>query len=320
MEQKLLNYLPTSIKKIVNNTADWLDDQLLEIRMRVNQPLQIITYHNDYFLTSKGQKAKTKETGLNDELYIVTKEDIEKAMLILTDNSIYALERQLKEGFITIQGGHRVGFTGRVVLENGEIKSIRNINSLNYRITREIIGVGNKVVTKIYNDKSAYYYNTLIISPPLCGKTTLLRDLIRLISMGISELEIKGKKIGVVDERSELAGAYNGIPQNKIGIRTDLLDNCPKAAGMLLLIRAMSPDIIAVDEIGRKEDIRAIEEAVNSGVNLITTVHGRDLNSLKARADFQRLLNYFQRFIILSKRKGIGTIDKVINNMGERVD
>ncbi len=315
MEQKLLSYLPVNIKKIVANAGNWLNDQLLEIRMRVNQPLQIIAYHNEYFLTPEGQKAEK-----NNEPYIVTGKDLKKAMLILTDNSIYAMQRQLREGFITVQGGHRVGFTGQVVLENGEIKSIKNINSLNYRVTREIIGMGNKVVPKIYNDKRDYYYSTLIISPPLCGKTTLLRDLIRLISSGVPELGIKGKKVGVVDERSELAGAYNGVPQNKIGTRTDLLDNCPKADGMLLLIRAMSPEIIAVDEIGRKEDIRAIEEAVNSGVSLITTVHGKDLNSLRARPRFQNLIKYFKRFIILSKREGIGTIDNIINNMGEEID
>lgn len=328
MKQKLMRYLPPDIKRIVSNTGNWVNDRILEIRMRVNQPLQIITYHNEYFLTSEGEKVNERTAKGRKEIsknkfvtkpYIVTKNDIEKAMLILTDNSIYALERQLKEGFITIQGGHRIGFTGQVIMENDKIKSIKNINSINYRFTREIIGIANEVIAKLYNFKNDYYYNTLIISPPLGGKTTLLRDLIRLISTGVSGPGIKAKKVAVVDERSELAGAYKGVPQNKIGSRTDLLDNCPKAAGMMLLIRAMSPEIIAVDEIGRKEDIKSIKEAVNAGISLITTLHGKDLNSLKARSHYDELLEFFQRFIILSKRKGIGTIDKVINRTGEEI-
>ena len=120
----------------------------------------------------------------------------------------------------------------------------------------------------------------MIISPPQCGKTTLLRDIIRQISDGNTTLGLRGHKVGVVDERSELAGCYKGVPQNDIGLRTDVLDGCPKAKGMIMLIRSMSPNIIATDEVGTREDIFAIEEALNAGIKIITTVHGKNLEEV----------------------------------------
>ncbi len=319
MSEDILTYLPANISRIIKNVMSWLEEELLEIRLRVNQPLQIVTQLNDYFLTDSGKRADSP-----GKAYRIMKTDLKKAMLIITNNSIYAVERQLVEGFITIPGGHRVGFTGQAVMDKGkgEIKTIKNINSLNYRITRQVIGVAEKVIEKIYDMKNDCIYNTLIISPPLCGKTTLLRDLVRALSQGMPELGIHGKKIGVVDERSEIGGAYNGIPQNKIGYRTDLLDNCPKARGMLILIRSMSPEIIAVDEIGREEDVRAIGEAINAGVNLITTVHGIDLRGVKNRPSLASLIKtgVFKRYIILSKRMGIGTVERVIDSDGEEVE
>ena len=313
---EILNHLPMEIAAIIRATTLWLKQPIIEIRLRANQPLQIITNFNEYFLSRAGEKADSL-----DNSYFVSRVQLEKAFLILTRNSVYALERQLIEGFITIPGGHRVGFTGQVIVENGEIKTIKEISSLNYRLTREMLGIASGIIEKVYNRRNDYIYNTLIISPPLCGKTTLLRDLIRLISEGVPELGLSGKKVGVVDERSEIAGTYQGVAQNKIGKRTDLLDNCPKAQGMLLLLRTMSPEVIAVDEIGREEDVIAIQEAFTGGVSILTTVHGRDLSSLKARPSIRKLVDsaVYQRFIILSKKKGIGTIDRIVDQQGKGV-
>lgn len=316
MAAGLIDFLPANIAQIIRGLDNYLVEELIEIRLRVNQPLQIITHYHDYFLNKNGQRVEKPEDG-----YIVSEKDLERAFLILTRNSLYAIERQLVEGFITIPGGHRVGFTGQAIMENGELKTIKNINSLNYRLTREMIGIAEGVIDKIYDSENDYIYNTLIISPPICGKTTLLRDLIRLISQGVPEIGLRGRKIAVVDERSEIAGAYNGIAQNRIGNRTDLLDNCPKARGMLILIRSMSPEVLAVDEIGREEDVRALEEAINAGVSLLATVHGRDIDSVKRRPSIRHLIdsNLFQRYIILSRKKGIGTIEGVKDNQGKEV-
>jgi stage III sporulation protein AA len=310
----VLDYLPDHISRLLRGLKKW--GEVIEVRLRVNQPLQIIRLEGDFYISTTGREVMNKQ-----KAYLVTAEDIKKAFILLSKNSVYALERQLKEGFITIPGGHRVGFTGQAIIESRDIKTIKNINSLNYRITRELPGVAQKVVSKIYHQGLDYIYNTLIISPPLCGKTTLLRDLIRIISNGYPEIKLTGKKIGLIDERSEIGGAYNGIPQNKIGNRTDLLDNCPKAQGILLLIRAMSPEVIAVDEIGRDEDVVAINEAINAGVSLLTTIHGRDLQSVKQRPAIGKLIkeNAFERFIILSKKRGIGTIEYILDNQGKEV-
>ncbi|MFP4017410.1 MAG: stage III sporulation protein AA, partial [Halanaerobiales bacterium] len=289
--ERILEYLPLNISNLIQEEQAWKNGEIIEIRLRVNQPLQLISYKKEILPSDR-----------NRAPYIIRKKDLERAFMILSKNSIYALERQLSEGYITIAGGHRVGFTGQAVMENGKLKTIRNINSLNYRITREVKGVGKKVINTLYNRQYDFYYNTMIISPPLCGKTTLLRDIIRIISDGDKNQRINGKKVAVVDERSEIAGAYNGVAQNKIGSRTDLLDNCPKAEGIMLLIRAMSPEVIAVDEIGREEDVLAIQEAVNSGVSIITTVHGRDLKTIIQRPSIRDLveMNAFERYIILS--------------------
>ncbi|ACL69374.1 stage III sporulation protein AA [Halothermothrix orenii] len=315
MIKNLFSYLPPDIRSAVQNINENYREKIIEIRLRVNQPLQIIGLDGDYFIDSHGQKTSKRNA------YIVNREDVKKAVTILTDNSVYAVERQLAEGFITIPGGHRIGFTGQAVVESGEIRLIKNINCLNYRITREMIGVGNKVIKQIYDFKNRVYYNTMIVSPPLCGKTTLLRDIVRLISNGIKKYGIPGKKVGVVDERSEIGGAYNGIPGNRIGSRTDLLDNCPKAKGISLLVRSMSPEVIAVDEIGNEEDVIAIQEATNSGVSLIATAHGENLTTLKMRPAMARLMskNFFDRFIILSRKRGIGTVEKIIDSTGKEV-
>lgn len=277
MSRDLFEYLPPKIAGVVKGLPDTDFSDLLEIRLRVNQPLQLVTSSHDIF-----------PCGPDQEYVKLSKRDMDTAFRLLTGNSVYAVERQLAEGFITIPGGHRVGFTGQAVLENGRIRLIKDINSLNYRITHEIPGIGEKIITGLYNPESDYIYNTLIISPPLCGKTTLLRDLLRIISDGMPERGIRGRKTALIDERSEIAGAYNGVPVNKIGKRTDLLDNCPKAEGIILILRSMSPEVIVVDEIGREEDIAAIREAVNAGVSLLASVHGRGISISDPQAVYKK--------------------------------
>ena len=318
VNNKILSYLPDEVKVIIQKGFKYINEDIIEIRLRVNQPPEIITCKDKYFLNKEGKLHRFIDYKNHKKIFKLDKNILKKAILILSDHSLYALERQLREGFITIEGGHRVGFTGEVVTEDGLIKRIRNINSVNYRITREFPGVADKILDKIYNFKNDHIYNTLIISPPLCGKTTLLRDLVRLLSEGVRTLGILGKKVGVVDERSEIGGSYNGIPQNRIGYRTDILDNCPKSEGMMILIRSMSPEVIAVDEIGDKKDIKAIQNTLTAGVSLITTIHGESIESIKQRPGLEKIFKnkYFERYILLSRRKGIGTIEGIFDRRG----
>ncbi|MFW6287121.1 MAG: stage III sporulation protein AA [bacterium] len=310
MSDSIFDYLPGELSELIRADKRIKLENLIEIRLRINQYLQVISKNGEYFIKNK-----------NNQNYIVKKEDLERSFLILSQNSYYAMERQIAEGFITIPGGHRVGFTGQAVIVDGKIKSLKNINFINYRISHEIIGLASNIIDAVYKQDEERIYNTMLIGPPLCGKTSLLRDLIRLISDGDSKTSLKGKKIALVDERSEIAGAYNAIPQNNIGSRTDLLDNCPKAEGIMLLIRSMSPEIIAVDEIGSEDDVLAIQEAINAGVNLLTTVHGKDLETIMLRPSIRELINMkvFERFIILSNKKGIGTIEKIVDSNAREV-
>jgi len=265
--------------------------------------------NEDYMITGDGRITRTAHLA-----YYVTKEDIYKTFQFISQCSVYSFEEELKNGYITIAGGHRVGFSGQVILENNDVKTIKNISGLNIRIAREIIGAADKVLPYIVD--KCQVLNTLIISPPKAGKTTLLRDLVRQLSDGIDRLGIKGMNVGLVDERSEIACCYEGIPQNDVGMRTDVLDGCPKARGIMMLLRSMSPDVIATDEIGRNEDARAIEEAINAGVAIIATAHGSSLEDIKKRPAIRKLIdrNFFDRYIILSKNSGVGNIEAILES------
>lgn len=276
-----------------------------EIRLRADKPLMISKGGQDYFVNNNG--------GVNlsyTELTFVTRQDIEKTLQLMCSYSIYAIEDELKQGFITLAGGHRVGLSGRGVIEGSKIKTLKNISGMNIRIAREVKGCGNKLVSILFEDELKH---TLIASPPGCGKTTLLRDIIRILSWGEGSIP-RGYKVGVVDERSEIAGCYMGVPQRDVGIRTDVLDACPKAQGMMMLLRSMSPEIIAVDEIGSLEDAEAIENAINSGVKVIATVHGKDIKDTMVRPGIKSLMERksFEKVVLLSRKDGPGTVEDII--------
>jgi len=288
----LFEILPKTIRSILEKVDNL--QQLEEIRVKVNKPLFIHI----------GSKEKVWE-------YIATPEDLKYIMQRISNYSIYAFEDEIRQGYITIKGGHRVGLCGICVIENNSIKTIKDISSINIRACKEIIGCADKVMPYIINNDSVY--NTIIISPPKCGKTTLIRDISRQISQGNNGKGFRGKNVSIIDERSEIAGSFKGIPQMDIGVRTDVLDNCPKSQGIMMAIRSMSPDVIVCDEIGTQNDMESILMALNSGISLITTIHGFGIEDLYKRLVFKDIVdNYvFTRGIVLSNKKGIGTIERI---------
>jgi stage III sporulation protein AA len=301
--------LSTNLREWFNSLQEEQLDLLQEIRMRVNKPLIIRMDNKEYFLSHK------QLTNNIVNSYNITEKDIRETMEFISNYSLYAFEDELRNGYITVDGGHRIGLAGKVVIENNCVKTIKNISCINIRISHQIKGCANGVIPYIVKDNEVLH--TLIISPPRCGKTTLLRDIVRQLSYGTKS--IGGFTVGVVDERSEIGGCYRGIPQNDLGIKTDILDGCPKTEGMLMLIRSMSPQVIAVDEIGSSEDIEAIDFVINAGCKMICTVHGASLDEVRNKPVLEKLINknIIQRYIILENKNGIGDMKKIYNMNGK---
>ena len=273
----ILEYFPNKIVQAILNSINEKEIETLEeIRIRVSKPIIL--------------KVANKEIIVE---YIVTTQDILEIVEKITENSMYSYQQQICSGYITLKGGHRVGISGNVVMEENKVINVNYIYSLNFRIARQIIGVAEKVVNEVMkNDEIS---NTLIISKPGAGKTTILRDLIRIIS--------KTKTVGVVDERGEIAAMYKNEPQNDLGIKVDILSNISKSLGIKMLVRSMAPDVIVADEIGTKEDIEAIKDAVTSGVKGIFTAHANNIEDIKKSPILKELLNLnlIEKIIILDK-------------------
>lgn len=308
-QKTIFSILPSHIIVLLQKLSPNLLNQLTEIRIRVNQPLVLIFRNSDYVV---------KEN--NEKIYLCQISDVERVLQLITKNSLYTLEQELKGGFITIPGGHRVGLAGQAIVAGGKVKTLRNFSSVNIRIAREVQGCADGIVPYLISSPRRIH-NSLIISPPRCGKTTILRDLSRQLSTGIPSLNFDGVQIGIVDERSEIGACSHGIPTVNIGQRTDILDGCPKAEGMLMLIRSMSPQLIITDEIGRHEDVIAIQEALNAGVNVIATVHAATVEELLFRPFVQDLIEYkfFDRYVLLQDYPGPGTVAKVIEAKTSRL-
>lgn len=273
---EILKYFPNNIYQIFSNLFKEnikITEEIQEIRMRTNRPILLKLREKDIILQ-----------------YNISQSEILQILERLCENSIYAYKNQICAGFITVKGGHRVGLTGSCVIENGKISNIKYISSLNFRIAREVLNCSTKVLKEIIDIENKTIYNTIIVAPPGKGKTTILRDIIRRLSNGIDEINFKGKTCGVVDERGEIAAMYKGVAQNDIGIRTDIIENVNKNQGIHMLIRTMSPEIIACDEIGSKEDVEAIHYALFSGVKGIFTMHGKNVEDIKNNKQIYELI------------------------------
>ena len=284
----VMEILPSNLKEELHKIDT---EKITELRLRV------------------GEKCIVR-LGIVEEILdvIVTKKIIMDILKNVTTSSIYAIQNELNNGFLTIKGGHRIGITGEVVYLDGKIKNIKNIYSMNIRIAREIKGISDVVLKYILRDKN--FANTLIMSPPGCGKTTMLRDVIR-------ELSNMGYNIGLIDERGEIASINNGEKTLDVGKRTDILSYCSKEQGITMLTRSMAPDIIATDEIGTKEEINAIYNASKTGVKMLFTIHGETKEDLIQNEEYSSLLKNgnFKNLIILDNKKGPGNIKEIYTDL-----
>lgn len=282
IEQLIEQYFPLELQQAILYYKNSFFN-LQEIRCRVNQPL-FLRY------TQQQEVLVTASVSPEQMQYIISR---------MTQGSIYAWEEELRRGFLTLPGGFRVGLVGKGVLEGGTIRTLKQLNGINIRIAREVIGSADAFMPFLYQYQQIR--NCLLVSPPGGGKTTILRDMIRQLSNGALQLSQRGRTVAIVDERSELAGCVNGIAQMDIGCRTDILDACPKSEGIRMLLRSMAPQVIAVDEIGTDADVQALEEAAQSGVAVIATAHGDEMKSLEQHPVLKKLIqgNYFSIIIFL---------------------
>ena len=294
----VFDFLPDEIIKSINEFKENRKEFVEEIRIRVNKRVSLKYGQENIFIN-----------------YVITKEEMDNILDRIFKGSRYTYQNEIVNGFVTIDGGHRVGLTGEVIIDDGKIININNISSLNIRISRIIKDVSLFLDDYIVNDNSIC--NTLIVSVPGQGKTTILKDLIRRISDG-KIYGLKSLNVSVVDERCELATNIDKEGKNNLGERTDVISNVSKDKGMRILIRSMAPDVIVVDEIGTKDDVEAIKYAVTSGIKGIFTAHGDSFERLIKSPILRELidLNIIERIIVLSKTEK-GKIEECFENTKE---
>jgi stage III sporulation protein AA len=305
--EEILKILAGPLRRLAEQ-APFSFEGLQEMKLRAGKPFLCRYEGREYGFLETGVPVSvdTLDESLNISakktggLRLVSAREVKETLEYAGNYSLYAYEEELRQGFLTIQGGHRIGVAGKAVLENGEIRTLKYISFLNIRLAHEVRGCGEKLLPYLYEGEQVK--NTLIISPPGFGKTTLLRDVIRLISDGAQGHA--GFTVGVADERSELAACYQGIPQNDVGDRTDVLDACPKAQALSMLIRSMSPQVVAADEIGSAADAAALKQAACCGCSVLATAHGASLEEIRGKPSLEMLFKegIFERYILLGQR------------------
>lgn len=290
------------------NTAFAAGNELLhsasEIRLRTGLPLLVIggLRKEKYFLAASGRIVSAQSA------YLPTKDEVNRIFASICRSSVYAYKEDIRNGFITLRGGHRVGIAGKMLPDG----SVYDVSSLNLRIARQVKGCASELMRHIIKNQDEIY-STLIISPPACGKTTIIRDIARILGSGSKTPYFKGANVGIIDERSEIAACYNGTPANDVGMMTDVYDACPKEKGILMMIRSMAPEIIITDEIGGPGDAAAVESAMNAGVKIIATAHGSRLSDLKVRREIAAMISagVFEKYITLRAGSGPAVIQEV---------
>jgi stage III sporulation protein AA len=304
------NRLPIFVQELLIDLPPALADKLEEIRIRRGRPVELIV--------------DGRSTWLNQQP--VDEAFCRQLLDRLTHYSVYSFEEQLRKGFITMEGGHRVGLCGQVSLQNGAIQLIRDVTSFNIRLARQCHGIADRLMPLLYDAKQQRYVHTLLISPPQQGKTTMLREMARLASGGFATkgqapqepFAVDGCKVALVDERSELAGCVKGVPVFDVGPRTDVLDHCPKAEGMMLLIRSMSPQLLIVDELGHEADAQALRDAMLAGVSVFASVHGQSMLEVMERPLLRAIhdLRLFERYVVLQRRGGGNLYMRIYDSQG----
>lgn len=288
-KDELLQYFGGNIGTAVRKLSDGFFDEIQEIRLRVNRPAAVSVKNSIRYMTADGQLTYNPEFGV-----IADSRDLQKIFEAVCQYSVHSFQREITEGFVTVRGGHRVGICGTSIIRDFSVENIKNISSLNFRIAREVKGCGDELYRKIFGEGLC---SVLIAGAPGSGKTTMLRDLARILG---------GRyKTAVIDERGELAAVMNGVPQNDVGINTDVFDGYSKSLGIMTALRVMSPQIIICDEIGSEDDFKALYQAANSGVYVAASIHSADMDELRRKGI---ALDMFDSVALLAGCESLGQV------------
>ncbi|CDQ17906.1 stage III sporulation protein AA [Halobacillus karajensis] len=279
--KEIIRLFPPSIQRLLKKEVCWKSVQ--EIRLRIGRSIEVL---------ESTQYRSIHNTGM-------TAENLSFVLNQISQFSLYRFKDELKEGFITIEGGHRVGLAGKANTHQDHVETLKHISFMNIRVAKSTPGQVKQLIP--YLNTSGQWLSTMVIGPPHSGKTTLLREIARYI--GSDNPNNLASKVAIVDERSEIAASTRGVPQLDVGFRTDVMDACPKAEGMMMMIRSMSPEVLVVDEIGGMKDAEALREATYTGVEVICSVHGHNFASVKKRPSVKQLIEeeVFKRYIVLDR-------------------
>lgn len=320
MLDSLNGILPHQIRRIINRLPDEVRDGLEEIRIRKYRPLEIIYNHRSAFVGFDSQLVPHSSLA-----YRPTEEDCQCFLELTTQHSLYSFEEELKQGYITVAGGHRIGLAGRTIVTSGQVKMIRDVGSFNIRVARQKEGTCQNLLPYLIDRQQRKWrmFHTLVLSLPGQGKTTLLRDIARSISQDESHtVPYKQQKISckvaIIDERSELAACVQGRPSFDLGPRVDVMDACPKAQGMMMMIRSMSPDVLIVDEIGNRADVQAIQEARYAGIRVIASAHAADFAEACRSPILKEVIasGVFERYVFLHRSLNSSMRYQVLDGAG----
>lgn len=293
------------VSGLISSFDENLQGSVREICIRAGRPVAISTFDTNYFLKKGG--GFTKHTPLSP--YLTSREEMRECVRVLTDYSLHSFKNEMNAGFITVKGGHRAGLCGSCVYEKGKIIAVNEISSISLRVARQIKGSAAFLCKSLF---SKGLYSVLIAGPPACGKTTLLRDMARCLSGGVLTFSAK---TSLIDERGEIAAVYQGVPQNDVGVLTDIFDGYGKEDGMQQAIRAMSPQVLLLDELSGVEDIHSVRRCMGAGAAVIATIHAGSKEELQSRVGVSELLKAggFSKIVLLGQACNPGMISEVIS-------
>ena len=291
---ELMKIFPVKLREILSQVT-WYREDLEEIRIRIQRPVQFVTSQASFYLDSREKRLMTQAKGG----LALGEEDLREILTYVCEYSRYAYARQMRQGFLALDGGIRLGLCGQYMAEEDGRIGMEYPMYFSIRIPHEKKGCAAWIEPWLIEGET--FLHTLILAAPGMGKTTFLRDLVRVLS---DRPTCRG--LALIDERYELAAANFGIPQNDVGLHTDVYSGYAKEAGCMQAIRTMAPQILAVDEIGGKKDLESLVYAMHCGVGVLATMHAGSLLEYQQKREWEPLLEkcHFRRLLWIDKKSG----------------